>query len=403
MSRPTQPFDRWHKTYPKPERGDTPCRCGTPKRRLYPSADHGRGRRWQARYTDAAGKERRVCLITWEEARKHLDAACSENKEPTPERNDAGNVRVAFHAMEIIRRKRSKNRNSRTTNTYESHLRNHILPFAGDRLAGTLRRRDSMTFVDHLIGKPGLDSAHTVRQIFKTWRILMHYMLDEDVPLPPNIVARIELPDVTPRVTVPLSPSQVSAVAAAMRKVAPRYEALIWLGACAGLRQGEAFGLKRSQVVWDQDLLRVAEQRQQGNAVRLKTKASYATLPVDHFLIQRRAQHTALFSEPTPVSPNSERRRRARRYIEPPDEGLLVTNRFGRPVLDSDFHEKWRKAVRLAGLPERTRFHDLKHFYTTILGASGKHDPKTVQALSRHAEFSETWDQGPGVCLTLPV
>ncbi|WP_234477303.1 tyrosine-type recombinase/integrase [Streptomyces sp. MBT65] len=212
-------------------------------------------------------------------------------------------------------------------------------------------------------------------------------MLDEDVPLPPNIVARIELPDVTPRVTVPLSPSQVSAVAAAMRRVAPRYEALIWLGTCAGLRHGEAFGLKRSQVVWDQDLLRVAEQRQQSKAVHLKTKSSYATLPVDHFLIQRLTQHTALFSEPPPVTPHSERRR-ARRYSEPPDEDLLVTNRFVRPVLDSDFHEKRRKAVRLAGLPERTRFHDLKHFYTTTLGASGKHDPKTVQALSRHAEFS---------------
>ncbi|WTN46374.1 tyrosine-type recombinase/integrase [Streptomyces sp. NBC_00631] len=51
-----------------------------------------------------------------------------------------------------------------------------------------------------------------------------------------------------------------------------------------------------------------------------------------------------------------------------------------------------RKAVEQAGLPGRTRFHDLKHFYTTSLGGSGKHDPKTVQALSRHAKFSETWD-----------
>jgi len=34
----------------------------------------------------------------------------------------------------------------------------------------------------------------------------------------------------------------------------------------------------------------------------------------------------------------------------------------------------------------------LKHFYTTTLGACGRHDPKTVQALSRHAEFSGTWD-----------
>ena len=34
----------------------------------------------------------------------------------------------------------------------------------------------------------------------------------------------------------------------------------------------------------------------------------------------------------------------------------------------------------------------LKHFYTSQLGASGQHDPKTVQALSRHARFSETWE-----------
>jgi len=54
----------------------------------------------------------------------------------------------------------------------------------------------------------------------------------------------------------------------------------------------------------------------------------------------------------------------------------------------------WRKAVELAGLPKGTRFHDLKHFYTSRLGADkdDRHDPKTVQALSRHAEFSETWD-----------
>ncbi|WP_230396313.1 site-specific integrase [Streptomyces blattellae] len=272
MSKPLEPFDRWHKTYPKPERGDTSCGCGTAKRPLYPSADHGRGRRWQARYTDTTGNQRRVCLATWQEARDHLDAALAEINRKAPRTPHTGSLRMAYYAAEMIERRRKRNRNARTTSTYECHLRNHILPFAGHRLANTLSRRDSMAFVDHLLDCPGLDSAYTVVQIFKTWRILMHYMLDEDVPLPPNIVARIELPDVTPRVKVALSPRQVAAVAAAMRKVAPRYEILIWLGACAGLRQGEAFGLKRSQVVWDRGLLRIAEQRQRGKAVRLKTQ-----------------------------------------------------------------------------------------------------------------------------------
>ncbi|MFI0778057.1 tyrosine-type recombinase/integrase [Streptomyces sp. NPDC021212] len=91
------------------------------------------------------------------------------------------------------------------------------------------------------------------------------------------------------------------------------------------------------------------------------------------------------------MSREGERQRRARGYVAPPDEGLIVTNRYGRP-LQRSFNEKWRVAVARAGLPEGTRFHDLRHFYTTRLGASGQFDPKTVQALARHAKFNETWD-----------
>lgn len=67
-----------------------------------------------------------------------------------------------------------------------------------------------------------------------------------------------------------------------------------------------------------------------------------------------------------------------------------MTDRNGRPVSRADFDDGWREAVRRTGLPERTRLHGLQHFYTSTLGASGRHDPKTVQALSRHGEFSET-------------
>ncbi|MCK1822777.1 site-specific integrase [Streptomyces sp. XM83C] len=78
--------------------------------------------------------------------------------------------------------------------------------------------------------------------------------------------------------------------------------------------------------------------------------------------------------------------------VQPPDKGLIVTTRTGRPLSRSHFNDKRRAAVELAGLPEGTRFHGLKHFCTSRLGADGKYDPKTVQAFSRHAEFSETWD-----------
>jgi integrase len=139
------------------------------------------------------------------------------------------------------------------------------------------------------------------------------------------------------------------------------------------------------------DQLYVEEQRQRGQAVKLKTKTSYATLPVDHFLIERLAEHLSRFRGPAPVSKKAQEKRRQRGYVPPPDEGLIVTTRTGRPLTRGHFNDKWRQAVQLAGMPQGTRFHDLKHFYTSRLLESGL-DPKTVQALSRHAEFTETMD-----------
>ncbi|MEV2227870.1 site-specific integrase [Streptomyces phaeochromogenes] len=392
MTRKLLPFDRWHKTYPKPGRGDSPCKCGTRNRPLYPSTDHGRGLRWQARYADHHGKENRTSFGTWQEALDHLLDLSAEGARTRVKDRSTGDSCVAVFAIQMIERKRRKKKRAGTVDTYESHLRNHIVPFVGNRPAASLRRGDSMAFVDHLLEKPSLGSARTVVQIFKTWRILMHYIVDEDVPLPANIVARIELPEIEDGNEAALTPAQVAAAAAAMREIEPRYEVLVWLGACAGLRAGEARGLTRSRVGWREDLLYVEEQRQRGKAVPLKTKSSYATLPVDHFLIERLQTHVSCFFGPEPVSNTALRRRRTRGYIEPVDEALLVTNRHGRPVQDSDFNEKWSQVVALAHLPAGTRFHHLKRFYTSTLGASGEHDPKTVQALSRHARFSETWD-----------
>lgn len=390
MAESDAPFDRWHKKYPKP--GDVPCKCGTKKNPIYPSADHGRGQQWQARYTDPSGKPRRPAFDTWDEARDHLEctrAALRKNAWVDPE---PGRKTVAFYADEMINRREVRKKNYNTTQNYKSNIRCHVKPFAGSRPSGALTRRDTMAFIDYLLKKPSLKEASSVLQVYRTWRILMNYMIDADVPLPANICARIELPEVDPRVSVALSPEQVVHLAAAMRQVEPRLEILVWIGACAGLRQGEAFGLTRHAVDWDHDLLYVKEQRQAGQSAKLKTKASYATLPVDHFLIERLKEHLARFPQVAPVSQEHERRRQAKGYVPPADEGLIVTNLYGRPLQRSAFLRRWNAAVELAGLPAETRLHDLKHFYTSRLGASGDFDPKTVQALSRHAEFSETWD-----------
>ncbi|GAA3185525.1 hypothetical protein GCM10010451_38480 [Streptomyces virens] len=89
-------------------------------------------------------------------------------------------------------------------------------------------------------------------------------------------------------------------------------------------------------------------------------------MPVDHFLIERLTKHVSRFSEPEPVSPSAQRRRRARGYIEPPGEGLPVMNRIGWPVLHTDFHQtrrlrQARSEDRASTLPARRILRDLGH------------------------------------------
>jgi integrase len=60
-------------------------------------------------------------------------------------------------------------------------------------------------------------------------------------------------------------------------------------------------------------------------------------------------------------------------------------------VRRSSFGTCCRDAVERAGLPEGTRFHDLRHFYASTLIAANLH-PKAIQARLGHATIAETMD-----------
>ena len=49
-------YDRWHRD-PRP--GDQPCKCGKGRQKLYPSAVHLKGKRWQVRWDDPDSASRR--------------------------------------------------------------------------------------------------------------------------------------------------------------------------------------------------------------------------------------------------------------------------------------------------------------------------------------------------------
>ncbi|MDP9395121.1 MAG: site-specific integrase, partial [Actinomycetota bacterium] len=256
-----------------------------------------------------------------------------------------------------------------TRDLYQAHLRNHVIPALGGRPLGSLRRTDCKAFVAALSSRL---APATVGTVYAVLRSLVQTAVDDGL-IASNPCARVPLPRVEQRVVEPLAPVSVVALAAAMPA---RYALAVWLGAGAGLREGEALGLIAARVDFLRRRVHVEEQLQGVNGAEPvlcppKTRASRRVVPVDDVVLEAVTSHM-------------------QRWSQGP-YGVLITNRLGRPVRRSSFGDCWREAVQAAGLPEGTRFHDLRHFYVSALIAAGLH-PKAIQARLGHATIAETMD-----------
>jgi integrase len=138
------------------------------------------------------------------------------------------------------------------------------------------------------------------------------------------------------------------------------------LGAFAGLRLAEACGLRVSDVDFMRGIITPAVQFP---AEPLKTSFSRNTVPIPQPLALRLAAQV-------------------RRW---PGETLL-TGRDGEQLSTWALERAVRTArVKVSGLPEGFRFHDLRHYMASLLIASGA-DVKVVQSRLRHGSAKTTLD-----------
>lgn len=138
----------------------------------------------------------------------------------------------------------------------------------------------------------------------------------------------------------------------------------VLLGAFAGLRRGEIIALR----VTDVDFMRgIVTPQTQNRGEPLKTEQSRTAIPIPHEL--------ALELNRIPSAWGSE---------------FLVVNTIGRQVSATMLNDAFKTAREIVeGLPEGFRLHDLRHYYASLLIASGL-DVKTVSTLVRHASPSIT-------------
>jgi integrase len=175
-----------------------------------------------------------------------------------------------------------------------------------------------------------------------------------------------------------------------------RWRAMVQLGAAGGPRVSEALALTVDRTGLKppspKPTLRIDRQLvvRKGEPAYLgppKRKASRRDVPVPRVLVEALWAHLAAFpSAPRELVCRDEAGRTWTEVVE-----LVFTNARGEPLTRSRFGDAWRKAVADAVLPTGTSYHDLRHFYASLLIRHGE-SVKVVQARLGHATAAETLD-----------
>ncbi|MCC5949298.1 MAG: site-specific integrase [Nitriliruptoraceae bacterium] len=343
--------------------------------------------RWRARYRDPAGKEHARHFDRKADAQRWLDETTASVVTGQYVAPDAG--RLTFRAYAEDWRKAQVHRPTSAAKT-ESLLRIHCYPTFGSMELRAILPSHVQAWVKGLTTSLAPSTIAVVHGVFAS--VMKAAVHDRRIPSSPCVGTKLPADHRDP--VVPLSLEQVRKLERALPE---RYRALVTLAAATGLRQGEAFGLTvdrsgiapptpRPTLLVDRQLVLV-----DGLAPYLgppKRRASRRELPLPQVAADALAAHLASF--PPTEQELVCRDAGGREWTETVQ--LVFTTPRGRPIRRSKFSDVWRPAVaRAKGVPAGTTFHDLRHFYASLLIAHGE-SVKVVQARLGHATAAETLD-----------
>ena len=317
---------------------------------------------YRARYRDPAGREHARHFHKKAAARRWLDEVTAAVV--TGQYVDPRSGRVTFRQYAEQWREGQVHRPS--TQVYvERQLRRHAYPVLGDRPMSSIRPTDIQAWAKRMAEQLAPSTVGVVHGIVSgIFRAAMR-----DRAIAHNPCDGTKLPKVTKSRVEPLATEIVFALADA---VPDRYRALVILAAGSGMRQGECFGLTADRIDFLRRIVHVDRQllTVSGRVPFLgppKTPASVRTIPLPTVVVDALPAHLAAY---------------------PPleDEFVFVTD-AARPIRRTAFGDTWRAAVKAAGAPAGTGFHELRHHHASLLIRHGE-SVKGLQARLGHVSAS---------------
>src|SRR3954469_7029247 len=249
-----------------------------------------RSGRWQARYRDETGRQHARMFDRKIDAQRWENDELSKVNQGTWIDPRAGRTTFREYADDWLTMQPLR---PTTLLKYEQFLRLNINPRLGERPLTTIRRSHIQAMTAALGDRlsPGVVRSNVVL----TSSILKAAVLDRRLATNPCV--GVKLPEVLrDRVSV-MTTEQVMALQGAF---APEWQALVVLGAGAGLRQGEALGVTRDRIDFLRRQLRVDRQlmnlpRQAPELVPVTTRTSVRTIPLPQIVVDALVAHLTEF------------------------------------------------------------------------------------------------------------
>ncbi len=313
--------------------------------------------RVQARYRDGKGYRHSEMFRTKADANRWLSEMETELARGTWVDPKAGEVLFRLYAERWVAERPLA---IRTRELYEDLLRLHIVktfgPLSLIRITPESVRRWHSAML-----RTGRPPAVTTAKCYRLLRAILNTAVEDGrLGRNPCMIKGAGRERSAERPVASLE--QVYQLADAVR---PRWRLLVLLATFTSLRQGEALGLRRRDVLLDQAELRVVEQLQElrsGEQVRSDPKAdSRRTVSIPSALVPEVKAHL-------------------REWVEPGADALVFTGVKGGPLRRSFFGVEWRKVVADLGM-EGFHFHDLRHTGNTL--AAGVPGTTTKDLMAR--------------------
>ena len=201
----------------------------------------------------------------------------------------AGGVPLKNYALA---RMKSRLHKTGTVDTYEVHLRNHIMPVFGDHGLAAIGPTMVQQWIKDLQSVKGL-APRTIETIYVIFASIMRGAV-RDGYIRKTPCVDIRLREISKTIVRLLTPVQVPALADVMPQ---RYALLVLLGASAGLRQGEAFGLALDRIDGTTGMITIDRQVVVVDRCPVlappKTSASLRDVPMPRFLLDAVTDHAA--------------------------------------------------------------------------------------------------------------